>query len=355
MLSNDQLLALWQEMKRIRVLDTFLLQMQRQGRIGFYGPCQGQEAVPVAAALALTPLDWVVPALREGPLLLLRGLSLSRFFAQLLGNKFDNLKGRQMPSHASDRSLRCVSWSSCVGTQLPHAVGLAWATKHHREAHAVLAFLGDGATSTADFHSAMNFAGVFRLPVVFVCQNNQWAISTPVRQQTQSDGLAIKATAYGMPGVTVNGNDVAACFSVLDEALTRARAGQGPTLVECVTYRTGPHSSSDDPGAYQPAGEVRSWMQHDPIASLATQLREQGVCTDPSIGNDRGEQSFERQIVRTFAQVEQEALMLRETLFDDVYAKLPWHLREQKEALLGLASEPNLSYDAFSLLKATKR
>jgi pyruvate dehydrogenase E1 component alpha subunit/2-oxoisovalerate dehydrogenase E1 component alpha subunit len=168
---------------------------------------------------------------------------------QLIGNSGDELSGRQMPCHFSDRKVRSVAWSSVIGTQLVHAMGAAWAAKLQKKDDVMMGYLGDGASSSADFHAAANFAGVFKLPVVFFCQNNQWAISVPLSMQTASESIAIKALGYGFPGVRVDGNDLLAVIVATREAVERARSGGGPTLVEAVTFRMGGHSSSDDPRA----------------------------------------------------------------------------------------------------------
>ena len=198
---------------------------------------------------------------------------LVSYLAQVFGNDRDVLKGRQMPSHMSGRSANVVSWSSCIGTQLTHAVGAAWAAKMRRESMVSVACLGDGATSSADFHSALNFAQVFRVPCVFVCQNNQWAISTPAARQSNTATFAERALAYAMPAERVDGNDVCALYLAFQRAAERARAGLGPTFLECVTYRMGPHSTSDDPTLYRSEAEVSEWRARDPIARLAALAR----------------------------------------------------------------------------------
>src|SRR5262245_51028636 len=209
-----------------------MVMLQRQGRVGFYGACTGQEAAVVGTALAAAPSDWIFPALRENAIMLVRGFSLASYVAQVYGNSRDPLKGRQMPAHISSRSVNQVSWSSCVGTQIPHAVGAGWAAKLRGDPTVSIGFLGDGATSEADFHTALNFAGVFQAQTVLVCQNNQWAISVPVARQTAAPTLAVKARAYGVHGVRADGNDALAVHHVVAEALERARRGQGPTFVE---------------------------------------------------------------------------------------------------------------------------
>src|SRR5450432_447564 len=273
-------LEFYRALRRIRLLDERMQALQRQGRIGFYGTCTGQEAVPVALGYALARTDWVFPALRESSVLLVRGFPLETYLAQVFGNGRDVLKGRQMPSHMSGRAANVVSWSSCIGTQLTHAVGAAWATKLRREPMVSVACLGDGATSSADFHSALNFARVFEVPCVFVCQNNQWAISTPASRQSNTLTFAEKAGAYAMRAERLDGNDVCALYAAFQGAAERARSGGGPTFLECVTYRVGPHSTSDDPSLYRSEAEVAAWQARDPILRLANDLRAENALDD---------------------------------------------------------------------------
>lgn len=264
-LGNEELVELYVEMQRIRIFDRRMLALQRQGRIGFYGPVKGQEATVVASWKACADTDWIVPALREGAIAMLRGLPYDIAIAQLIGNELDVCKGRQMPCHYTLREGRYVSMSSVIGTQISHATGLAMAAKYRGSDEVVLGYLGDGATSSNDFHSGLNFAGVYRSPVVFICQNNQWSISVPFSKQTAVDNVAVKAKAYGIPGIRVDGNDVLACYQVVHDAVERARRGDGPTLVEAVTFRQLGHSSSDDPTRYRDEAEVEAWADKDPI------------------------------------------------------------------------------------------
>src|SRR3954467_1165965 len=199
-LSPDLLLRLYREMLRLRTVDERLMTWRRQGRVGFYGPCTGQEAATIASAAALEPGDWIFPALREGGAMLLRGFPLVPYLCQIFGNGGDETKGRQMPSHMASKSVNQVSWSSCIGSQLPQAVGAAMAARIKGARNVIAAYMGDGATSEGDFHVAMNFAGVFKAPVVFVCQNNHWAISVPSGRQTASETIAFKAKPYVFPG-----------------------------------------------------------------------------------------------------------------------------------------------------------
>lgn len=323
--------AMYRALRQLRVLDERMLVIQRQGRIGFYGEVKGQEATPIATGFALAPEDWVFPALREGAIMLVRGFPLSTYVAQCFGNSCDVQKGRQMPSHYSGRSVNQVSWSSCIGPQVPQAVGAAWAMKLQRKATIAVGFCGDGATSQPDFHNAMNFAAVYKAPCVLVCQNNHWAISVPSEKQSASPTFASKAVAYGMPGVRVDGNDVVAVWHVLREAAERARSGGGPTFVECVTYRMGAHSSSDDPSRYRAQSEVDAWALKDPVERMRRALTLAGLLTAEE---DEAQTAELDGLVRAaITEVESASNPARETLFDDVYAELPWHLREQREAL----------------------
>lgn len=321
--------AMYRHMMRTRLIDERMTARQRQGKVSFWGACTGQEAVPVAVAMALAPQDWIFPALREGAAMLVRGFPLATWLAQAYGNVGDALKGRQMPSHFSGRAVNQVAWSSCIGPQLPQAVGAAYAARHRGDDTVVVAFLGDGATSQNDFHAAMNFAALWRVPCVLVCQNNHWAISVPVSRQTASDTLAIKARAYGVPGVRVDGNDALAVHRVTVDAVARARRGEGPTFVEALTYRVGAHSSSDDPSRYRDAAEVARWRQRDPIARLERHLRHRGLLDDAGVRDLRA--TLESEITDALAQVEDLEAPPPRTLAQDVYAEVPWHLRSTHE------------------------
>jgi pyruvate dehydrogenase E1 component alpha subunit len=339
-LSADTLLAVYRQMLRVRILDTRMVALQRQGRIGFYGACTGQEAPPIATAFAIAKSDWVFPALRESSVMLARGFSLIKYIAQVFGSELDVLKGRQMPSHMSAREVNQVAWSSCIGTQLPQAVGTAWAAKIRGDKLVSVAFLGDGATSPPDFHAALNFAGVFRVPCVIVCQNNHWSLSVPVSRQTASESLAIKATAYGLPGLRVDGNDVLAVYRAVSDAVHVARSGGGPTFIECITYRVGPHSTSDDPSRYRPEHEVSEWVARDPILRFRRHLEYLGLLNEALVLEL--EREIAAEITNAIEVVERSGAPGPESLFDDVYASLPWHLREQKEELLrNLSSQPS--------------
>ena len=326
------LVRLYGEMVRLRTLDERMMTLQRQGRVGFYGACTGQEAATLASAIALAPSDWIFPALREGGAMLLRGFPLVPYLCQVFGNEGDETKGRQMPSHMASKSVNQVSWGSCIGTQLPQAVGAAMAAKIKGDKTVIAAYLGDGAASEGDFHVALNFAGVFKAPVVFICQNNHWAISVPSQKQTASESIAIKAVAYGIPGVKVDGNDAVEVYLAVKAAVERARSGGGPTLVECDTYRIGAHSSSDDPSRYRDEREVEAWRKRDPIESLRARLDAAGLWTHAQ--EDALRARVLEEVNAAIAEAEQKPDPPREGLFDDVYARLPWHLREERDQML---------------------
>jgi pyruvate dehydrogenase E1 component alpha subunit len=234
-IAAEILASAYRHMRRLRALDARMILLQRQGRVGFYGACTGQEAVPIATGLVLEKEDWVYPALREQSVMLVRGFPLKEFVAQVFGNSGDVQKGRQMPSHQAGKAVHQVSWSSCIGPQIPQAVGTAMAMKSRRSHSVAVGFTGDGATSQPDFHAALNFAAVFQAPAIIVCQNNHWSISVPTAKQTASRTIAVKGRAYGVPSVRVDGNDVLAVYKVLSDATARARAGGGPTNVEALT------------------------------------------------------------------------------------------------------------------------
>ncbi len=337
-LPESVLLRAYREMRRVRALDARMVTLQRQGRVGFYGAAHGQEAVPIATGLALAPGDWVFPALREQSIMLVRGFPLKAYVAQIFGNEGDVLKGRQMPSHQSGRAVHQVSWSSCIGPQLPQAVGAAWAMRARKTGAVSVAFCGDGATSEADFHAAMTFAGVWKAPCVLVCQNNHYAISVPTERQTASRTIAVKARAYGLPGVRVDGNDVLAVYGVMKDALDRARAGQGPTFVEAVTYRTGAHSTSDDPSRYRSRDEVDAWAQRDPLDRLRKHLVSLGLLGEGT--DDALSEEIAAEIAAAIDAVEPLPPPDRATIVEDVYAELPWNLREQLRELQKGAPAP---------------
>jgi pyruvate dehydrogenase E1 component alpha subunit len=263
-LSREQLLRVYRAMLLAREADQRMLKLQRQGRIGTFAPCTGQEAAVCGPTLAMSPRDWFVGAFRELGARLMRGESLAQVLLFYNGHE----EGNSLPA-----SARTLPVAIPVGSQIPHAVGIGYAVKYRGEKDtAVVTFFGDGATSEGDFHEALNFASVWQAPVVFICQNNHWAISVPRSRQSRSRTLAQKAIAYDMPGVQVDGNDVLAMYRATKEALDRAYAGEGPTFIEAVTYRLMMHTTADDPNKYRAEDEVKAWWERDPLVRLRRYL-----------------------------------------------------------------------------------
>ncbi len=279
---SETLLSAMRWMTLGRALDARMQGLQRQGRVGFYGAATGQEAVSVAAGLVTRPEDWILPGLREQLVALVRGHSLLTYTHHLFADDLDPGRGRNMPCHPTASEVHYVSMSSVIGTQISHAVGVAYAMKLRHEPAVALAFFGDGATSANDFHAGLNLGGVWQLPIVYCCTNNQWAISLPVEKQTAAASLASKSGAYGIPGSQVDGTDIIATYSALSSALASARGGGGPAFLEFLVYRMTPHSSSDDPSRYQPKDWTSRAVAHDPVERLAAWLATVGLLTPES-------------------------------------------------------------------------
>ena len=279
-LSRPDLLSMHRHMLTVRKFNERGMSLQRQGRIGFFMESTGQEACQIGSAYALAPQDWAFPSYRDPGMCLVRGVPLPTVWDQMMANSADESKGRSLPTHWSFKNYNIVSLSSPIGSKLLHAVGVAYGAKYKRDKMVCFASLGEGATSQGEFHAAMNFAGVFRTPVVFFCENNQYAISLPVRRQTASASIAIKAEAYGFEGFQIDGNDVLAVYKATKSAADKARAGEGPTLIEAITYRMGGHSASDDPTVYRSNDEVEHWKKRDPILRFTAYLKNKGMLTD---------------------------------------------------------------------------
>jgi len=329
---DDFLRRLYRLMLFNRRLDERMIKLQRQGRIGFFVGSIGEEAAIIGSAMALQSQDWVVPCYREAGAAFVKGYPLYEYLCQVYGNVEDKMKGRQMPCHWGSPELRLATVSSPVGSQIPHAVGLAMAARIQGKPEVAVTYFGDGATSTGDFHVSCNFAAVFKAPVIFLCRNNQYAISVPVSKQTVSDGIAIKAQAYGMRGVCVDGNDALAVYAATLEAADLARRGEGPTLIEAKTYRQGAHTTSDDPRAYRNDEEVEQWLRKDPIARLKIYLTESGRWDEAQ--DEQLESEIRDEIQTTLEKAEALPGPPIESLFDDVFDTVPWQLREQRESLL---------------------
>jgi pyruvate dehydrogenase E1 component alpha subunit len=347
-LGKTQLLELYRVMVTTRAFDDRNMKLQRQGRIGFYVPSFGQEAASIGAAAALEAADWIFPSYRSPGIPILRGVPLVKMLNNNYGNAGDTAKGRQMPVHYSFKEANFVSISSPIGTQIVQAAGAAYAAKIRGDGRVVMTLFGDGATSSNDFHTGLNFAGVWKAPCIFFCENNQYTISLNYCGQTGSATIAEKAVAYGMPGIRVDGNDVLAVYEETTKAVERARRGEGPTLIEALTFRIGPHSSSDDPTRYRPTAETEEWRRRDPIQRFKTFLMSEGILSEAL---DADIQAVARDdIDAAVKEAEAIAQPIVSTLFEDVYANVPASLLEQKTAHLiaegehGGAADPNAAF-----------
>jgi pyruvate dehydrogenase E1 component alpha subunit len=330
-LSDQDLVRMYEMMVRVRVMDTRLTNLQRQGRIGFYLAGTGQEATQIGMAYALEPDDWMFPHYRDPGSALVRGISVQEMVHQCFGNAEDNVKGRQMPVHYSFKDRNYVSVSSPLSTQVIQAAGTAHAIKIKGEKKVVLTSFGDGSTSEGDFHVALNFAGVYKTPVVFVCENNHWAISVPLKLQTASETFAQKADAYGFEGVRVDGNDVLAVYKAVKKAVDKARAGGGPTLVECVTYRMASHSTSDEATRYQPKDEIAAWKKKDPITRFGNYLKSLKLIDEAKV--EEFNRVADEDVRAAIQQAEGLGPQPPQSVFEDVFAEPTPRLKRQWKEL----------------------
>jgi pyruvate dehydrogenase E1 component alpha subunit len=307
-----------------RRFDERMLDLQRQGRIGTFPPIKGQEASQIGAVALLRDSDWLAPSFRETAAEIMRGRSLESILLYYNGYN----EGTIIPDDQKDLPM-----SVPVASQIIHAVGLGWAAKYRQTDEVVMTFFGDGATSEGDFHEGMNCAAVYQIPVVFVCQNNQWAISVPLAKQTHSETLAQKALAYGMPGIQVDGNDILAVHAATAEAVERARAGGGPTFIECVTYRIMMHTTADDPKKYRSEEEVELWKKKDPLPRYQNYLLKKNILTESDIVDL--EEEIKREIQAAIDQAENQMKELGDPIemFDHMYAELSPSLQAQKDEL----------------------
>jgi pyruvate dehydrogenase E1 component alpha subunit len=310
-----------------RRFDDRCISLQRQGRMVTLAPCTGQEAATVGAAMALDPsTDWYVPQYRELAGQLWHGYPLRLAFLWHTGHPI----GFEMPE-----GLKMLPFQAAIAGQIPQAVGLAWALSLKGDPGVVATFFGDGGTSEGDFHEAANLAGVVKAPIVMVCQNNGWAISTPVEKQTASPTLAQKALAYGMTGVQCDGNDLFAVFATVKAAVERARRGEGPTLVEALTYRLGLHTTADDPTRYVPADEPPKWVEKDPLLRLGKYLVARGATTEA--GLEQMEAEVKDELAQAWAEAQKEPAPDPRHYFSKVTAEPDARLKRQLDELYGPA------------------
>lgn len=324
-LDDAELLSAWRAMLLSRAFDERCFSLQRQGRLGTFSTVHGEEAAVIGSAWALDrDRDWVVPQYRELPAMLHQGYSLTRFLQYFTGDP----EGNHMPS-----GVNVLPFQISLAAQLPHAVGLAWGLRHQGSDGVVVAYFGDGASSEGDAHEAMNLAGLRRAPVIFVLKNNGWAISTPVSKQTAAVSFAARAAGYGFPGELVDGNDLLAVHDATSRAVTRARAGEGPTLIEARTYRLGAHNTADDPTRYVDPAELERRRGADPIDRMRRYLIGRGLIDDDSEAQLAAELAHE--IDEAVSAADAGAHPGPEALFDHVYAMPPKRVAEQRERATG--------------------
>jgi 2-oxoisovalerate dehydrogenase E1 component alpha subunit len=338
-LDPDTLRKILRDMVTVRVFDDRMYRSQRQGKTSFYMKCTGEEAIATATAAALDREDMHFPTYRQQGLLVARDYPLVTMMNQIYSNGADPLKGRQLPIMYSDKAHGFFSISGNLGTQFPQAVGWAMAAAIKGDSRIAMGWIGDGATAEGDFHSALTFAAVYNVPVVLAVVNNQWAISSfSGIAGAERATFAQRAVGYGVAGLRVDGNDALAVYAAVKWAGDRARANQGPTLIEFFTYRSEGHSTSDDPSGYRPSDEAKAWPLGDPIKRLKAHLIALGEWDEAR----HSALTAETDATVRAAQKEAEAngILPQQgkdnvgSMFEDVYADVPWHLAEQREQAL---------------------
>jgi len=340
-LTDDEVIALYEKMVIYRHFDEVAFKLQRSGRMGTYPQNKGQEAAALGSGFAAKKgTDFLVPCYRENAALFLHGLPMESILLHWMGDE----RGNHIPD-----GVHVTPLSIPIGTQMLHAVGIAWAAKIRKEERCVITYFGDGATSEGDFHEAMNFAGTLEVPCVFFCQNNQWAISVPRETQTASETIAQKAIAYGMPTVQVDGNDLFAVFKATRDALERARAGGGPSFIEAVTYRLADHTTADDARRYRDAAEVEAWARKDPLIRHRIYLESKGLWSDDQQAEtDERAKKIVAEVVRAAEGIDKPSPA---DMFNHTFEHLPASIAQQRDtgrtssigqdpSQAGLASSP---------------
>lgn len=331
-LDDAALGAMYRDLVLARLLDERLIKLQRMGKTSFVAPTSGHEGAHIGTAYAVRAgFDWLFPYYRDLGLIAALGVPLREIFGQMLATRADPSKGRQMPNHPGSAAFNVYAAASPIASHIPPAVGAALSMKLQGTEQVAVATFGDGATSEGDFHAALNFAAVQGAPIVFVCENNRYAISVGLSKQSATETVAAKAHAYGIPGYTVDGMDTLACFFVVQEAVARAREGRGPALVELLVYRYGAHSSADDDSGYRSAEEVAAWRARDPLPRFRRFLTQRGLWSDEH------EEELRKELEKTLSSAQAEAEAAGSVpgawLFEDVYAEMPEFLREQQGEL----------------------
>jgi 2-oxoisovalerate dehydrogenase E1 component alpha subunit len=338
-LDPDTLRKMLRDMVMVRIFDDRMYRSQRQGKTSFYMKCTGEEAIAIPAQMALDRDDMHFPTYRQQGLLIARGYPLVEMMNQIYSNKGDKLKGRQLPIMYSDKAYGFFSISGNLGTQFPQAVGWAMAAAIMGDSRIAMGWIGDGATAEGDFHSALTFAAVYNVPVILAVVNNQWAISSfSGIAGAERATFAQRAVGYGIASLRVDGNDALAVYAAVKWASERARANNGPTLIEFFTYRAEGHSTSDDPSGYRPTSEAKAWPLGDPIERLKAHLIALGEWDEERHAAMTAECDAE---VRAAQKESEKVGILPQqgkddigSMFEDVYAEVPWHLAEQREEAL---------------------
>ncbi|XP_023755690.1 2-oxoisovalerate dehydrogenase subunit alpha 2, mitochondrial isoform X2 [Lactuca sativa] len=331
-MNKEVAMKMYSGMLTLDSLDTVLYEAQRQGRISFYVTSFGEEAINLASAAALSSDDLIMPQYREPGILWWRGFTLQEFVNQCFGNKNDYGKGRQMPIHYGSKKHNYFTVSSPLATQLPQAVGAAYSLKAEKKDACVVAFFGDGSSSEGDFHASLNFAAVLEAPVVFICRNNGWAISTPTTDQFRSDGIVVKGHGYGIRSIRVDGNDALAVYNVVRVAREMAVTEQRPILIEAMTYRVGHHSTSDDSTKYRPADEIEHWKtSRNPVSIFRKWVQRKGWWSDEQESEFRAD--IRKQVINAIQVAEKTEKPSLENMFTDVYEELPSSLKDQERLI----------------------
>ncbi|XP_071693587.1 2-oxoisovalerate dehydrogenase subunit alpha 1, mitochondrial-like [Rutidosis leptorrhynchoides] len=331
-MSKELALKVYSGMVTLQIMDKFFYEAQRQGRLSFYLTSFGEEAINFASAAALSSDDIVLAQYREPGVLLWRGFTLQEFANQCFGNNAGHGKGRQMPIHYGSKKLNYITISSPLATQLPQAVGMAYSLKMDKKDSCVVAYFGDGSSSEGDFHAALNFAAVMDAPVVFICRNNGWAISTPVTDQFRSDGIVVKGQGYGIESIRVDGNDALAVYSAVRSARETAINKKRPILIEAMTYRVSHHSTSDDSTKYRSIDEIEYWKTiHSPITRFKKWVERKGWWSNKEESDLHI--NLRKQVRSAIDEAEKEEKPPLEDMFTDVYKELPSNLMEQETLL----------------------
>ena len=318
-LEDETIIKAYKSMLFARTADEMAVSYQRQGRMYTYPPINGQEAIQVAAGLLIRENDWLAPAFRELAIMIAKKVTLKEIFLYYMGNE----QGSKF-EFANHVLPICVP----IGSQLLHATGIGYSIKYQKKDEVVFGYIGDGGTSEGDFSEALNFAGVWQVPVIFTIQNNQYAISVPVSKQTKSINLAVKSIAFGLPGIKVDGNDFFAMYSAYKEAFDYARAGNGAVLIEALTYRKGAHTTSDDPTKYRTKEEELEWDKTDPLKRLKKYMDKNGIWKE---NEEELIEKYKLEIDKQFSEAETVATIYPVSdIFDYMYTEMPEILKKQK-------------------------